>query len=138
MHLRMAARAQRGHELELGLTRYAVVHDDALLPCAWRVADAAAVPVAFQYRFAQIAEVLFVLAPDHMIEDGRLKARRMGNRVLVPAEELLRFASTDLTYNNPAFDGQLGPGTELGTIKAQPFPMTKASLLGSPYRFQSR
>ena len=41
---------------------------------------------------------LSVRALDCLIQDCRIKTRRIGNRVLVPADELLRFAGADQTY----------------------------------------
>ena len=58
------------------------------------------VPERLLYSRKEAAHLLSlsVRALDYLIEDCRLKTRRMGNRVLVPADELLRFAQIDLGY----------------------------------------
>jgi hypothetical protein len=58
----MMVRAECNHQLPFGPSRYAVVEDDAPLPRSRRVVDATAITIPFQYRFAQIAELLLVLA----------------------------------------------------------------------------
>src|ERR1700733_2955716 len=92
LHLGMATRTQRDHQFQPGEARDAMMHRDLTFPSTRSAAPSAAVAVAREDRFAQAAEVRFVL-PLHRVAT---RAQSQRKYLRMPARAAKRVLGTSL------------------------------------------